>query len=239
MAISLDDPKDGASRLFSAPLTAAGSASSFDPLPPAALAGAGGAVRTNFISFAFDAHAGSNRSRRMLLGNSSGGGGAALGTTGTTRLEFKNAGDGSTVPVANLSAPITFTLPASAAVSGATQAACVYWDEAAAAYSSAGCAALPNPLPRGLTASWLSGAYVDGPPTATWAMRWALADDGTGLGSLLLEGWCAPPPPRVSSLVACRRRAPLSPAAGFSHGAPRACPSAAALCSSTAATRRA
>jgi hypothetical protein len=50
MAVSLDRPGTG-SRLFSAPLTAPGATASFNPLPPSALAAAGGSpVSSTFLS---------------------------------------------------------------------------------------------------------------------------------------------------------------------------------------------
>ena len=50
--VALDAPGPG-SRLFSAPISAPGSAAAFDPLPAGALGAATGPVRTNFISLAF------------------------------------------------------------------------------------------------------------------------------------------------------------------------------------------
>ena len=80
-----------------------------------------------------------------------------------TRLEFKSQ-NGTAVPVAGLSTPITFTLPASSAVGGgaATQAACSFWDTATQTYSSAGCVTAPNPLPPGVVAGFVAGASVSG-----------------------------------------------------------------------------
>ena len=208
VSVSLDDPADmgAASRLFAAPITAPGATTSFDPLPPTALAAATGPVLTNFISLAFvrahpqTARRARGRSAPRTRGREcapaaraqdphGGNTTAATGRTGITQLAFKDAADGSVVPVANLSTPITFTLPPSAGVGNGTQAVCVFWDEAALEYSSEGCAALPNPLPRGLTASWLADAYVaGGPPAAALAMRWVLGDDGSGAGDALLAG---------------------------------------------------
>ena len=54
LVAQLDSPTGGAgSRLFSQPLTAPGSLSSFAPLPADALAGATGAVRTQFVALGF------------------------------------------------------------------------------------------------------------------------------------------------------------------------------------------
>ena len=140
-------------------------------------------------------------------------GSAALGISGTTRLAFSSAADGKPVAVSGLSSPITFTLPASAGVNNETQAQCVFWSDAAGAYSTAGCAALPNPLPCGLAAYWLPNATVSGPPglAATWDLR----DDGSGAGAALLAGCgmvylnCSDPA-QVNVSVFPNPRAPLS-----------------------------
>ncbi len=59
LSVALDVTGAG-SRLFSAPLTAPGSASSFDPLPPDIFSGSSGVVRSLFTSLAFDPHAAAN-----------------------------------------------------------------------------------------------------------------------------------------------------------------------------------
>lgn len=92
MSVGLDSPGPD-SRLFSQPLSVPGSPSSFDPLPPGALAAAGGApVSTTFMTLAFNPH-----------------GGSGDGSSGMTRLQFGSGG--SEVEVANLSLPIKFSLP--------------------------------------------------------------------------------------------------------------------------------
>lgn len=79
----------------------------------------------------------------------------------------------------DLPALITFTLPAvdttapggssggggaSPSSSDGKQAVCQYWDTATQTYQGSGCVAIPNPLPRGLTANWFDGFVV--PPSA-------------------------------------------------------------------------
>lgn len=98
MSVALDSPGQS-SRLFSAPLSATGSASRFDPLPAGALSAAGGApVATTFLSLAFNPHGGAAAA-------------GAGGSSGMTRLQFGAGAGGAEVEVANLSRPITFTLP--------------------------------------------------------------------------------------------------------------------------------
>jgi hypothetical protein len=150
MAISFDPPGAG-SRLFSQPLTANGSASSFAPMPAGlfdAAAGApagahrrralaatvGGGVRTSFASLTFDPF--------TLDPNS----------TGVTRLAFSTS-DGAELPVRNLSTLIYFTLPAvnvnnAASAEGTTiTSVCSFWDTTALIYSEQGCVGIPDPRP--------------------------------------------------------------------------------------------
>ena len=179
-----DDPTAAGSRLFSQPLTAPGSAASFSPLPPSALAQASGPVQTHFIGLAFDAHASDDSAKK--------------GTTGTTRLEFKSA-SGAAVPVSGLSTPITFTLPASPTLGVGKTAGCVFYDTAAGNYSSAGCAALPNPLPSGIAAGWVPNATVSSAAQLplTWSLSAASASGAAliaGCGQVLLD--CSDPAQR-------------------------------------------
>jgi hypothetical protein len=151
MAVSYDEP--GSPRLFAAPLSAPGSNSSFDPLPPGALASAGGApVSTLFMALAFDAHGGAGSSN----------------TAGITRLAFSSLSGGA-VAVENLARPILFTIPTSTLASG-QQSACAWWDEAAATYSTAGCAALPSPYPPGHALRFATSFEASGPASlsAAW-----------------------------------------------------------------------
>ena len=137
------------SRLFSAPLTAPGSKSSFAPLPADIFAGTSRrrrlladdtGVRTQFSSLAFDPHTQDPNS------------------TGTTTLAFSNSATGE-LDISGLSAPILFALPKVPLADG-RKAQCQFWDKAAAAFSIVGCASLPDPLPRGHTASWKPGFTV-------------------------------------------------------------------------------
>lgn len=188
----------GASRLYTRPITADNAPSSFDPLPvgtfdaaAAALAssGSGGSgggssptllVRTEFVALAFDPYA--LRSPE----------GAQARRTGATRLAFTTA-DGIPVAIQGLASPITFSLPAvdlrssDAGSSGGSsperQGQCVFWDAARGAYSAQGCAALPNPLPPRVSASWLPG--FSAARDADLARGWTLSeDDGTSTSLL-------------------------------------------------------
>lgn len=62
------------------------------------------------------------------------------------------------------------------------QAVCTFYDEVAEAYSQDGCVAIPNPLPAGLTASWVAGFTAN--RTLDLAKSWALSDNGTAAGLL-------------------------------------------------------
>ena len=156
MSVSLDEPTSG--RLFDAPLTAPGSVSSFDALPPGALAAAGGAVSTLFIALAFDPH----------------GNGSSM-----TRLAFTDvSGGGSIVPVENLTTPLLFTLPPVPAANG-TRAQCAWWDVAASAYSGGACAPLPSPHPPGHVLAFVPGFDASAGPAslaAAWNVSGPLAD---------------------------------------------------------------
>jgi hypothetical protein len=148
------------SRLFSAPLTAPGSKSSFAPLPADIFAGLSGrrrlladvGVRTQFSSLAFDPH--------TLDANS----------TGTTTLAFSTAASGE-LNIAGLSTPIQFTLPVVPLADG-LKAQCQFWDTTALQYSTVGCVGLPDPLPPGHNVSWKPGFTVgsDAAMAAAWSV---------------------------------------------------------------------
>ena len=125
--------------LPTAVLTVNGSASRFDPLPDGLLAAnatAAGVV-TQFRSLAFDPYGGA-------------------GTNGSTRLAFADA-NGTEFVIANLSAPIRFQLPSLMALADRSHAQCQFWDTAALAYSTRGCAGIPDPQPPGHVFSWVDG----------------------------------------------------------------------------------
>jgi hypothetical protein len=168
--VQVDPP--GSSRLSSAPLTAPGSPSSFAPMPADLLAGAAGAVVTQFFSLAFDPNAGS------------GAGGGNMSTTGLTRLAFTNP-DGRAIEVSDATTPIVFTLPRvllPAAGGGAPeQAVCAYWDTASLAYSSAGCVGVPSPAPPNHTLAFVPGFRTanDSALVNAWSITGPLVDDGS------------------------------------------------------------
>jgi hypothetical protein len=141
-------------RLLQQPITAPGSASSFDPLGPDALAAANGAaVSTVFLSTRFDGH----------------GGASSNNTGGMTRLAFSSGGEALTV--AGLSTPILFSMPAST-LAADQQASCAWWDDAAAAYITAGCTALPSPHPPGHDLAFAPGFVASGP--GSLALAWSI-----------------------------------------------------------------
>ena len=94
--------------------------------------------------------------------------------------------------ISRLASPITFSTPAAVvnstngsssagpALGGPRRPACVYWDEAAAAWSTAGCAALPSPVPpRGAGSN---ATVVD------WIPGFSGAAGGSGNGSVVAAG---------------------------------------------------
>ena len=165
MCVQLDAP-DASSRLFSQPLTAANSSSSFAPLPPSLFGGATAPVRTQFTSLTFDPFEPDESS------------------TGITRLAFSSGTGtaGAPIAVANLSAPIHFTLPTlpADALSNGSKAQCQFWDTAATppAYATHGCAQLPDPRPPGHTISWVPGfvARSDADMALAWNITGPLLD---------------------------------------------------------------
>lgn len=212
ISMRLDDPSaqspsagsSQAPRLFTEPFTAPGSESSFDPLPPDAFAGGGGATGplvSQFLSLAFDPYspkAASRRSRSLAADGSGDGDAAASGRQGITRLAFTRAGDGSEVAVKGLRTPITFQLLApgrNLSSPSGSKAVCQFWDVAAAAFSSAGCVALPDPLPRGLAAQWRANFTANS--AADLVLAWELvvvpasAADNGGNSSLTPGGAAA------------------------------------------------
>ena len=160
MSVSLDDASAG--RLFQAPLTAPGAASTFDPLPPGTLDAANGAVSTVFLALAFDPH-GSGKSM--------------------TRLSFSEADTGAAVPVHNLTNPLLFTLPPAQLANG-TRAQCAWWDAASSTYSGAACTALPSPYPPGHNLSFAAAFDASSGP-ASLAMAWNITGP-------LADGVCTP-----------------------------------------------
>jgi hypothetical protein len=155
-------------RLTSEPLVAASNAAvAFEPLPPGALAAAppGARVYTVLLALAFDAH-----------------GGAGSGASGgMARLAFSDAASGAEIGVANLSAPLRFTLAPAALSSGGVRDACAWWSEAEGAYVTRGCAALPSPLPAGHSAAFDFNASAPAAAFPTGGAAWLAA-------SWVLEG---------------------------------------------------
>ena len=164
VSVALDTAGPG-SRLFSAPLTAPGSKSSFAPLPANIFSGAirrrrlltDASVRTQFSSLAFDPHAQDPNS------------------TGTTTLVFSTAAG--ELNISGLSTPIQFSLPQVPLADG-LKAQCQFWDKAASNYSSVGCVSLPDPLPPGHVVFWKPGFTVatDAEMTAAWNVSGPLMD---------------------------------------------------------------
>lgn len=164
LAVSIDNLADSGSRLFNTPITAEGAASSFDPLPPAALADVDTPVRTTFMSLAFDPH---------------GGNGTTAPVSSITRLAFTDP-DGNEIPVQNLSTPITFTLPLPPTLAknkDDSHDACAFWDTAAKRYSTEGCISIPNPLPAGVTFDWNSASNISARGSRFLPLAWEMNGD--------------------------------------------------------------
>ena len=161
--VQIDPP--GSSRLTSTPLTAPGSPSAFAPMP-ANLLPSDKPICTQFFSLAFDPNPRS----------------ANMSTTGVTRLAFTGL-DGSPIEVANASTPIRFTLPRvpGLGAGGGVQAVCSFWDPAAGAYATHGCAGVPNPAPANHSVYFF--AKFSTPDDASLAMSWNISgpmvDDGS------------------------------------------------------------
>ena len=95
---------------------------------------------------------------------------------GVTTLAF-SAADGGELRVANLSEPILFSMPPVDVASG-LKAQCQWWDAAARAYSTAGCATLPNPRPPGHSLRFTPGftAAADADMAGAWEIAGSLVD---------------------------------------------------------------
>jgi hypothetical protein len=164
LSVALDVAGPG-SRLFSAPLSAPGSKSSFAPLPADIFDSGSGrrrlladtGVRTQFSSLAFDSHT------------------QDANSTGTTTLAFSTASG--ELNISGLRTPIRFKLPAVPLADG-LKAQCQFWDKVADKYSAVGCVSLPDPLPPNHTVSWKAGFTVDSDAamSAAWNFSGPLVD---------------------------------------------------------------
>lgn len=174
MISQLDDTSSTAGRLFTEPTGIPCSLSTFNPLPPDIFSGgagprrrvlmadgrgtlAGGGVKTQILGLKFNPWAAAGSA---LIDAS---GGTVTVSAELTRLKF-SATDGSEVGVSGLQTPITFSLPPPGSLPGGTAGACSFWDAQAGTYSSAGCAAQPNPMPSGHVFSWQTSAGVPSSP---------------------------------------------------------------------------
>ena len=119
--------------------------------------------------------------------------GVTFGTPGFTRLEFSTRA-GAPVPVANLSAPVTFTLPTLPSLGSGVKAQCQWYDSSAQAYSTVGCVSLPDPRPAGHSVAWVAGftAARDADMVRAWTISGPLATNC----SLQVMDCTTQPPPR-------------------------------------------
>ena len=118
-----------------------------------------------------------------------------FGTPGFTRLEFSTRA-GTPVAMANLSAPVTFTLPSLPALVSGVKAQCQWYDSSAQAYSTVGCVSLPDPLPAGHTVAWVAGftAARDADMMRAWTITGPLA---ANCSLQVMDCTTQPPPPPV------------------------------------------
>ena len=201
-------PSGANSSLATAGISAPGAASSFDPLPLAALAaaaGGGASVTVTFAAFGFNPYptgSAPTAGRRRLAQ-----GGAAAPSTGMTRLVLGNATGANAV--ANLTAPVTFSLPSAAPAVG-QQGVCSWWDPVAGSLSTAGCLALPSPAPPGHSLAFTPGFYApnDTALVGSWTISGSLAANCTDQtvfcsASPSLRVWLDPTNPFASGAVAC------------------------------------
>ena len=157
MRVAVSAP--GSTALYSTPLSAANSTSAFAPMPAGLFANAGdtsAGVRTQFASLAFDPF-------------------LNVTSSGVTRLAFTSAGPGNApLRVSGLSTPVYFNMSAVTLAAPGQKATCQFWDTAATppAYSTTGCAGLPNPVPSAaaLQVFWIPGftAATDGGMASAW-----------------------------------------------------------------------
>ena len=117
------------------------------------------AVYAEFLSLAFQPYGASAVARN--------GSGTQPVTANITRLRLTdvtgcgaNASCGAVLRVSNLTAPVTFTTPAPAPAAPGRLPLCVFWDEAAAKFSGAGCVALPSPHPFNHSVAWIGSAAL-------------------------------------------------------------------------------
>jgi hypothetical protein len=118
-----------------------------------------------------------------------------FGTPGFTRLEFSTHA-GAPVAVANLSAPVLFTLPALPSLASGVKSQCQWYDASVSAYSTVGCVSLPDPLPAGHTVAWVPGftAVKDADMVRAWNISGPLAN---GCSVQVMDCTLQPPPPPV------------------------------------------
>ncbi len=165
MRVRVDRPGDPSAPIFTSGLQLDNSTVAFDPLPSNLFTRAGVSsdanVTTTFLSMTFDPWSSNDTS---------------VGSV--TRLAF--TADNATVPVANLTSPLTFTLPA-VNLTGldGMHAACMWYDEDAAAYLTDGCYTRPALYPVNHTLSWATDNVTfatDGSLAGAWAINGSLFD---------------------------------------------------------------
>lgn len=177
----MDVPNSGR---LTQPLVMPGTRSAFNGLPSAALqrlfdSGAQ-SVATHFSTFSYDPHA-----------NASG----ATNVTSMTRLLFADAATGAEIAMNDLSTAVRFTIDTKEYFTAAKtkfKSACAFYDNRLRAYSTAGCATLPNPAPERHTLTWNADASVGDVDFLgiSWSISGPLA---AGCSTEVLDCRAAPP----------------------------------------------
>ena len=151
LSVSCHAPGSPADPLYAVGVSAAGGLASLAPIPPSLPLAGAPAVTVTLLTLAFDAY-------------------GAAGTGGVTvRLTFSNAATGATIPLANLSEPLTFQVATPPGGPGAV----LFWDTAAGAYSAVGVVTMANPAPAGAVLSWRPGFRANS--AEDLPLAWSLA----------------------------------------------------------------
>lgn len=182
----------GAARpVYRVPITVTGALAAYDPLPLGAFDAAIKAnnnapplVRMKFVSLGFDPYSSGAQAAADLVPGP---------RKAVARLRFTPVAPaaGGDLNLTALPRPVVFQLPAPDLVKSvpgderwSTQAVCALWDQSLGAYSPAGCAAAPNPIPLGIASFWRPDfTAASGDISSAWKLVGTTAD-----GQRLLDG---------------------------------------------------
>ena len=154
LSVSCHAPGSPQDRMYADGVSAAGGLASLSPIPSSLPLDGASAVTVTLLALAFDAY-------------------GAAGTGGITlRLTFSDAATGTTIPLANLSEPLTFQVATPPGGPGAV----LFWDTVVGAYSSVGVVTMANPAPAGAVLSWRPGFRANS--AEDLPLAWSLALPG-------------------------------------------------------------